>query len=98
MSSDRIGGPVHHPDVHARQILTDDAEREELRARENGDDRREKREPLYDRTVEEEATDDEHEHADPEDREGKPDPARHLEGQRGKPRDQIQGMGEEHAK
>ena len=45
--ADRVGRPIHHAQVHAREVLADDPEREELRAREDRDHRREKREARH---------------------------------------------------
>src|SRR5205807_1144504 len=49
--ADNIGGFFHHSEVHARQILADDPQREQLGASKNGDDRGEKTKPRHYRAL-----------------------------------------------
>ena len=43
LAANGVRRPLHHPEVHAREILADDADREQLRAGEERNERREKR-------------------------------------------------------
>src|SRR5688572_24091809 len=53
-AADDIAGFADRPAVHTSEVLAHHSERKELRAREDGDDRREEREPLDDHTVQQE--------------------------------------------
>ena len=57
---------IHHPEMHARQILADDADGEELRAGKYGNDRRQERKPGDGAALDQIPADDVREDQDPE--------------------------------
>src|SRR4029079_8700882 len=91
--ADQVGRAIHRAKVHPSEVLTDDAEREQLRAAEDRDHRRDEREARHVvRPVRDVVDDDVREDEQAEDGEDEADDTRQLERERAEARRHVQGM------
>src|SRR5438309_8505196 len=91
----RVGRLLHHPKVHAGQVLADDPQREQLGARKQGDDRGKEGEARNATPQKDAPADGVHQDPDPEQRESEADEAGQLEWTHAESRHHVHGVGHE---